>query len=171
MHTYHRIAVQAIDEEDAKGIALAFADEQDWSDWHTLPERDGEIVTVNHKANPKEFRDLVEEALMWTQETIDKTVKEYGDITLKDLLQDPRYDFAGFSGSNRTLTEEQRDTQLKNSLAVFRVGQALRIKNKEYNAETFFYDAVELTPNPKYLQDRCVSNPEEQWIVIVDYHF
>ena len=108
---------------------------------------------------------------MWTQETIDKTVKEYGDITLKDLLQDPRYDFAGFSGSNRTLTEEQRDTQLKNSLAVFRVGQALRIKNSEYNSETFFYDTVELTPNPKYLQDRCVSNPEEQWIVVVDYHF
>lgn len=171
MHTYHRIAVQAMDEADAKEKALNFAGRQEWSDWQSLPVRDGETVVVNHKANPKEFRDLVEEALVWTQDTIDKVVKDFGDITLKDLLLDPQYDFAGFSGSNTTLTQEQRDTQLKNSLAVFNVGQAFRIKNSEYGAETFFYDAVDLSPNPKYLRDRCVSNPEEQWIVVVDYHF
>ena len=174
MHTYHRLAIEAIDEDDAKGKALQFAEQQEWSDWHSLPDNDrldGVSVATNYKANPTKFTELVEEALGWTQETIDKVTQEYGDITLKELLTNPKYDMGGFSGSLKELTEEERDTQLKNSLAVFRVGKALRVKNKEYDADTFFYDTQEYTPNQKYLQDRCAINPEEQWIVIVDFHF
>jgi hypothetical protein len=174
MHTYHRLAVEAIDEDDAKGKALQFAEQQEWSDWHSLPDNDrldGVSVATNYKANPTKFNELVNEALGWTQETIDKVIREYGDISLKELLTNPKYDMGGFSGSLKELTEEERDTHLRNSLAVFRVGRAMRVKNKEYDPETFFYDTHEHTPNPKYLEDRCVINPEEQWIVIVDYHF
>lgn len=173
MHTYHRLAVEAIDEDDAKGRALQFAENQEWSDWHSLMETDrlDFAVVTNYKANPEKFNELVEEALGWTQETIDQAVQKYGDIPLKELLTNPKYDFGGFSGSNNDLTQDERDTQLENSLAVFRVGQALRVKNSEYGADIHFYDTQEYTPNPKYLQDRCATNPEEQWIVIVDYHF
>ena len=174
MHTYHRIAVEAMDEEDAKGRALQFAENQAWSDWHSLPDNDrldGVSVATNYKANPTKFNELVEEALGWTQEMIEQTVQKYGDITLKELLTNPQYDMGGFTGSMNDLTQEQRDTQLENSLAVFRVGRALRVKNSEYDSDTMFYDSQEYTPNAKYLQDRCAINPEEQWIVIVDYHF
>ena len=173
MHTYHRLAVEAIDEDDAKGRALQFAENQEWSDWHSLMETDrlDFAVVTNYKANPEKFNELVEEALGWTQETIDQAVQKYGDIPLKELLTNPQYDMGGFSGSMNDLTQEQRDTYLENSLAVFRVGRALRVKNKEYDSDTMFYDSKEYTPNPKYLQDRCAINPEEQWIVIVDFHF
>ena len=174
MHTYHRIAVEAFDEEDAKGRALQFAENQEWSDWHSLMETDGLdfAVVTNYKANPEKFNELVEEALGWTQKTIDQAVKEYGDIPLKELLTNPQYDFAGYEGEpSPELTQEQKDKRLTDSLAVFRVGRALSVKNSEYGADIHFYDTQEYTPNPKYLTERCESNPEEQWIVIVDYHF
>lgn len=175
MHTYHRIAVEAFDEEDAKGRALQFAESQEWSDWMSIVEdsrlEDIKAVT-NYKENPTGFTELVEQACKWTKECIGEVVKEYGEVSLKEILTNPQYDFAGYEGQpSPDLTQEQRDKRLTDSLAVFRIGRALKVLNSEYGSETMFYDAVELTPNPKYLTERCESNPEEQWIVIVDYHF
>jgi len=175
MHTYHRIAVEAFDEEDAKGRALQFAESQEWSDWMSIVEdsrlEDIKAVT-NYKENPTGFTELVEQACKWTKECIGEVVKEYGEVSLKEILTNPQYDFAGYEGQpSPDLTQEQKDKRLTDSLAVFRIGRALKVLNSEYGSETMFYDAVELTPNPKYLNERCESNPEEQWIVIVDYHF
>ena len=36
MHTYHRIAVQAMDRADAESRALTFAESQEWSDWMSI---------------------------------------------------------------------------------------------------------------------------------------
>jgi len=175
MHTYHRIAVEAFDEEDAKGRALQFAESQEWSDWMSIVEdsrlEDIKAVT-NYKENPTGFTELVEQACKWTKECIGEVVKEYGEVSLKEILTNPQYDFAGYEGQpSPDLTQEQKDKRLTDSLAVFRIGRALKVLNSEYGQDTMFYDAQELTPNTKYLTERCESNPEEQWIVIVDYHF
>jgi len=175
MHTYHRIAVEAFDEEDAKGRALQFAESQEWSDWMSIAEdsrlEDIKAVT-NYKENPTGFTELVEQACKWTKECIGEVVKEYGEVSLKEILTNPQYDFAGYEGqASPDLTQEQRDKRLTDSLAVFRIGRALKVLNSEYGSETMFYDAQEYTPNTKYLNERCKNNPEEQWIVIVDYHF
>jgi hypothetical protein len=175
MHTYHRIAVEAFDEEDAKGRALQFAESQEWSDWMSIVEdsrlEDIKAVT-NYKENPTGFTELVEQACKWTKECIGEVVKEYGEVSLKEILTNPKYDFAGYEGQpSPDLTQEQKDKRLTDSLAVFRIGRALKVLNSEYGQDTMFYDAREYTPNPKYLNERCESNPEEQWIVIVDYHF
>ena len=89
-----------MDEEDAKGRALQFAENQEWSDWHSLMETDGLdfAVVTNYKANPEKFNELVEEALGWTQETIDQAVQKYGDISLKELLTNPKSTSAGSQG-------------------------------------------------------------------------
>jgi hypothetical protein len=47
----------------------------------------------------------------------------------------------------------------------------MKVLNKEYGSETMFYDTVEYTPNPEWLNKRLESDPDSQWIVIVDYHF
>ena len=39
------------------------------------------------------------------------------------------------------------------------------------DADIMFYDTVEYTPNPEWVHKRAETNPEKQWIVIVDYHF
>ena len=175
MHTYHRIAVQAMDRADAESRALTFAESQEWSDWMSITDdshyTDKKAVT-NYKEDPTGFTELVEQACEWTNQCVGEVVKQYGEVSLKELLTNPQYDFAGYEGQpSPELTQEQKDKRLTDSLAVFRIGRALKVLNSEYGSETMFYDAVELTPNPKYLTERCESNPEEQWIVIVDYHF
>jgi hypothetical protein len=175
MHTYHRLAVVADNADEAKAIALNFAEDQQWSDWCSLPEdsKFSDIkVATNYTSDRQEFAKLVEQATKWTTETVTKVVEEYGDITLKDILTNPKYTFE--HGDKRPITElaeEEKDERLKNSLGLFRVGKALSVLNEDYSAETMFYDTVEYTITPKYLQERLLSDPDTQWIVIVDYHF
>ena len=98
-------------------------------------------------------------------------VELYGDVPLKDLLTNPKYDFKSFKGSLQELTQAERETYLKESLAIYKVTRALRIMNEEYDSDTMFYDTVEYTPNPKWVDERSKTDPDKQWIVIVDYHF
>ena len=175
MHTYHRLAVQAEDEQDAKNIALQFAESQEWSDWCSIVEDDrvqDMKVATNYKQDPEGFNKLVEIACGWTQDTIDKVVSEYGDISLKDILTDRKYDFEYYGEKPYTeMTDEEKDNRMKESLAVFRVTRAFKVLNREYSSDTMFYDTVEYTPNPEWLNKRLESDPDTQWIVIVDYHF
>ena len=175
MHTYHRLAVQAEDEQDAKNIALQFAESQEWSDWCSIVEDDrvqDMKVATNYKQDPEGFNKLVEIACGWTQDTINKVVSEYGDVSLKEILTNPKYDFADYDGKPYAeMTDEEKDNRMKESLAVFRVTRAFKVLNREYSSDTMFYDTVEYTPNPEWLNKRLESDPDTQWIVIVDYHF
>lgn len=175
MHTYHRLAVEAFDEVDAKGRALQFAESQEWSDWCSIVDEDrvqDMKVATNYTQDPDGFKKLVEVACEWTQETIDKVVSEYGDISLKDILTDRKYDFADYDGKPYAeMTDEEKDNRMKESLAVFRVTRAFKVLNREYSSDTMFYDTVEYTPNPEWLNKRLEKDPDSQWIVIVDYHF
>jgi hypothetical protein len=113
----------------------------------------------------------VEQACGWTQDTITKAVELYGDIPLRDILTNPKYSFGSFTGSLQELTDKEREDYLNNSLAVYKVTRAFRILNQEYDSDTMFYDTVEYTPNPEWVHKRAETDPEKQWIVIVDYHF
>lgn len=175
MHVYHRLAVIADNEEEAKNTALQFAEEQGWSDWCSIIEDDrveGHYkVATNFKDNPKNFKEIVSKACEWTQETITKAVELYGDIPLRDILTNPKYSFGSYTGALGELTEQERDTYLNNSLAVYKVTRALRVLNKEYDSDTMFYDTVEYTSDPKWVYERAETDPDKQWVVIVDYHF
>jgi hypothetical protein len=175
MHTYHRLAVEAFDEVDAKGRALQFAESQEWSDWCSIVEDDRVAdmkVATNYKQDPEGFNKLVEIACGWTQDTVNKVVSEYGDISLKEILTNPKYDFSDYDGKPYAeMTDEEKDNRMKESLAVFRVSRAMKVLNKEYSSDTMFYDTVEYTPNPEWLNKRLEKDPDSQWIVIVDYHF
>ena len=174
MHTYHRLAVEADNEQEAKGTALQFAEEQGWSDWCSIVDDDrvqDMKVATQYTNNPKGFNELIDVACGWTQETVTKAVELYGDIPLREILTNPKYDFGGFNKPLGDLTEEQREQHLNESLAIFKITRALKVINKEYDSDTMFYDTVEYTPNPEWVQKRAETDPDKQWIVIVDYHF
>jgi len=97
MHTYHRLAVVADNEEEAKYTALHFAEEQEWSDWCCILEEDRVSeeeckIATNFKNDPEIFNKLIEQAREWTQSTVNLAIELYGDIPLKDLLTNPEYD-------------------------------------------------------------------------------
>jgi hypothetical protein len=176
MHTYHRLAVEADNEQDAKSIALEFAEKQEWSDWCQIPEvvvSSGEIkVATNYKADPQGFTNLVDQACKWTQETVENAVEMYGDIPLKDILTNQKYDFEYYGDKPYAeMNDEEKDNRMKESLAVFRITRAFKVLNREYSPDTMFYDTVEWSPNPKWMEKRLETDPDNQWIVIVDYHF
>ena len=176
MHVYHRLAVVADNEEEAKNTAVHFAEEQGWSDWCCILEEDRINeeeckIATNFKDNPEIFNKLIKQACEWTQATVNLAVELYGDVPLKDLLTNPKYDFKSFKGSLQELTQAERETYLNESLAIYKVTRALRILNDEYDSDTMFYDTVEYTPNPKWVDERSKTDPDKQWIVIVDYHF
>ena len=80
MHTYHRLAVVADNEQEAKGTALQFAEEQGWSDWCSIVADDrvqDMKVATNYKQDPEGFNELVKVACGWTQETVTKAVELY----------------------------------------------------------------------------------------------
>lgn len=170
MHTYHRIAVEADDREEAIALAEAFANEQSWSDWNQIHIDDVESV-ISYKDNPTKFVEQKEQACKWTQETITQAVELYGDISLRELLTNPKYDFSSFNQPVNELTKEQRDKYLEESLAVFKATRAFEVLNGRYTSDVMFYDTIEYTANPKWVNERVGSNPDRQWIVIVDYHF
>ena len=174
MHTYHRLAVEADNEQEAKGTALQFAEEQGWSDWCSIVDDDrvqDMKVATQYTNNPKGFNELIDVACGWTQETVTKAVELYGDISLREILTNPKYDFGGFRKPLGDLTEEQREQHLNESLAIFKITRALKVINKEYDSDTMFYDTVEYTSNPEWVRKRTETDPDRQWIVIVDYHF
>lgn len=174
MHTYHRLAVVADSEDEAKHIALDFAEKQEWSDWCCIPDDSRlqeETVATNYKSNPDRFNNLVERACGWTQETITKAVELYGDIPLRDILTDPKYDWGSFTRPLGELSEEERENHLRDSLAIYKIGRALKVINKEYTPDVMFFDTVEWSSDPDYVKKRVAEDPENQWIVIVDYHF
>ena len=174
MHTYHRLAVEADNEQEAKYTALHFAEEQGWSDWCSIVADDrvqDMKVATQYTNNPKGFNELIDVACGWTQETVTKAVDLYGDIPLREILTNPKYDFIGFRKPLGDLTEEERDTYLNESLAIFKITRALKVINKEYDSDTMFYDTVEYTSNHEWVRKRTETDPDRQWIVIVDYHF
>ena len=174
MHTYHRLAVEADNEQEAKYTALHFAEEQGWSDWCSIVADDrvqDMKVATQYTNNPKGFNELIDVACGWTQGTVTKAVELYGDIPLREILTNPKYDFGGFNKPLGDLTEEERDTYLNESLAIFKITRALKVINKEYDSDTMFYDTVEYTSNPEWVRKRTETDPDRQWIVIVDYHF
>ena len=65
MHTYHRIAVQAMDKEDAESRALTFAESQEWSDWMSVTDDShytAKNAITNYKEDPTGCTELVEQA-------------------------------------------------------------------------------------------------------------
>jgi hypothetical protein len=86
-------------------------------------------------------------------------------------LTNPKYDFSSFNKPVNDLTKEQRDIYLEESLAVFKVTRAFEVINKRYTSDVMFYDTIEYTADPKWVNERAESDPDRQWIVIVDYHF
>ena len=160
MHTYHRLAVEADNEEEAKYTALHFAEEQGWSDWCSIVDNDrvqDMKVATQYTNNPKGFNELIDVACGWTQETVTKAVELYGDIPLREILTNPKYDFGGFNKPLGDLTEEERDTYLNESLAIFKI-------HIFYVVHVYFFLMAYPPPFRLWLKPLCLE-------VVVHYHY
>jgi hypothetical protein len=171
MHSYHRIAVEADNPEEAVALAQEFSNQQAWSDWNNVGNPKNPEMVFSYESNPTKFVEEMNKAWGWTEGNISEAVKKYGDITLRELLTDPKYDFANSTPINtESATKEEKEKHFDEYMAIWKVGKAFSILNKNYTQDTMFYDASYYSIEPTNLKERIVTDPDRQWIVIVDYH-
>ena len=174
MHTHIILAVQADSHEEAVEVANGWNESNaSWSDWYTVGGRyDNEGDTISYAETPEKFMELVKRNMAWTQQAKDDFLEGFGDITLKDILTNPKYSFRTMERNiTGELTNEQRDQMLTDSLVMFRAKRALKLYDGDFTSDQHFFDTVEYSADAVGLVERTKENPSEQYLVVMDYHF
>lgn len=164
MHTGHILLVQAESADDAEQIARRHSEELEWSDWNELGGRWSDVVpsSVLHYTENKElFYSTVTHFGNLTLAERAETRARVGHLTINEILDatsgDERFD----ADSDKWLCNYFAHRLLETSYA------------DRHTPETYIYD-VEGYSNDPYAKDallRCIDNPEQQYLVVWDYHF
>ena len=177
MHYKHIIITQADNIDEAIGQVDNYAQTVTWSDWHELGGRytDHELTegcALSYVSNPTKFMKLVNEMTATRNEIIQRAVRSLGSITIGDLLTSPLYDDANYSAEFiDKLTDPSAKQQYRDEIyARFRVGDALDILRGRHSCETYFYDIEAWENSPDDLMKRIETSPNQQHLVVVDFH-
>ena len=172
MHSGILLAVEAEDVADAIHSVENFNEHNaQWSDWNSHGGRWSEMIpdgVLRYSDNPEVFMQVFEQFKGWTKKEFDRLVDDLGNINIRELALDPKYEFGGFKGEYAT--DEEKRQALDNSLARYRAGKLMQLLNGEFSNDSHFYDIDNYTMKDDYLLERIKENPERQFIVVWDYH-
>jgi hypothetical protein len=173
MHSAILLAVEAEDAVDAVHSVENFNEHNaGWSDWNTVAGRWADTLpngVLRYTDNPELFMETVKMFQDFTKRELERLIGDIGDITIRDLALDPKYDYPG-AFNRKEMTEEERDEALSNSLARYKAGKLAQLINGYFSNDSHFYDIDNHTMKDDYLLDRIKENPERQFIVVWDYH-
>jgi hypothetical protein len=164
MHTGHVLLVQAESADDAEQIARRHSEQQDWSDWNEMGGRWSDIVpnsVLRYSENKELFYTTITNFGNLTLKEREETRARIGHLTINEILD--------ANASNETYDAES-DKWLCNYFAH-------RIMESSYadrhTPETYVFDVEDYSNDPYAKQAllRCVENPEQQYLVVWDYHF
>jgi hypothetical protein len=170
MHTGHILAIKAETPEQAISIAQSYSEDIHWTDWFEIGGRWqdtlGAANVLGYNENPQKFREVVEEWKNNRFSEIARVIQDYGSVTVKELLTDPKY-------SLWRSAELDPDTKpdIKDALALWNVKRACDAVEGSHIPEVTYYDIEYGTADPQHLWDRTTTDPDNQYIVIVDYHY
>lgn len=191
MHTGIVFAVEADDAEEAIAMINTAIDEErfaEWSDWSEPSGRWSDVVeggVLRYSDNPEKFNQIVDKFRESTEQVLIDFVKDYGHLTLDELVGDPRYSF-GFDRDEFTeethrdraekglveeRTEEERRQVIKDSLASYKSIRALEIVQGRFTSDSHFYDYSGSSLSRKWLNERIAKDPEKQFVVVWDFHY
>jgi hypothetical protein len=164
MHTGHILLVQAESADDAEQIARRHSEEQDWSDWSELGGRWSEVVegsVLQYTKNKDLFYTIVSQFSNLTITERAESRARVGHLTINEILD--------ANASNETYDAES-DKWLCNYFAnrLLETSYADR-----HTPETYVFDVEDYSNDPytKRAFMRCLENPEQQYLVVWDYHF
>ena len=161
MHVLHRIAVEAENADEAKSIVNEYIEDSgefSWSDWSIVGGRWGEEDTViSYSETPERFVEAYETAKQWRVEQVNSYLAKVDVDHVMDLLKN-------YNGEQIAFSEQD-------GMQVWRLGKALEIANGDSSPYSYFYDMVGGGSGDKYLKERIEVNPNEQYLVAVDFHF
>ena len=161
MHILQRIAVEAENTDEAKSIVIEYIEDSgefSWSDWSVVGGRWGEEdVILNYSETPEKFLEALEKAKGWRIEQINSYLERVDVEHVMSLLKN-------YNGEQIAFNEQD-------GMQVWRLQKALEIAGGDSTPYSYFYDMVGGGTGSKYVQKRIETNPTEQYLVAVDFHF
>ena len=164
MHTGHILLVQAESADDAEQIARRHSEEQNWSDWNEIGGRWSDIVpssVLRYSENKELFYTTVTNFGNLTLKERAETRARIGHLTINEILDANESDETYDAESDKWLCNYFAHRILENSYA------------DRHTPETYVFDVEDYSNDPyaKRALLRCVENPEQQYLVVWDYHF
>jgi hypothetical protein len=164
MHTGHVLLVQAESADDAEKIARRHSTELDWSDWNEMGGRWSDTVpnsVLRYSDNKELFYTTVTNFGNLTLSQHAESRARVGHLTINEILDAKESDKTYETDSDKWLCHYFAHRLLDNSYA------------DRHTAETYVFDVEDYSNDPyaKRALLRCVENPEQQYLVVWDYHF
>jgi hypothetical protein len=164
MHTGHVLLVQAESADDAEQIARRHSEEQGWSDWNEMGGRWSDIVpnsVLRYSENKELFYTTITNFGNLTLKEREETRARIGHLTINEILDANASNETYDADSDKWLCNYFAHRILENSYA------------DRHTPETYVFDVEDYSNDPyaKRALLRCVENPEQQYLVMWDYHF
>ena len=155
MHIPHILLMQEESHDEALSWASTWAtNNADWSDWHEVGGRWAnefdDKSSICFAENPVLFHETLTTYQAHVVSELDRYLEEVGDQTLRELCADFGDRF---------------------HLAQYHAKQALKISGGDYCYNQQVWDIVDYTKNLDGFYKRIIDKPNEQYLVLVDYHF
>lgn len=187
MHVGILLTVEAIDVDEAVDIIERFNETSaDWSDWNEAWGRWAEHFpdgAVRYSDSPDLFMSLIEQYHGFTMKGLNEDLKHVGAMTVWELamLKENRFG-GGLSdptmleprrklGKNGESGEAGRYMESDSWLNVHRARNILSLVEGQFSESQYFYDVTGYTPNTDALLKRAKNKPDEQWLLLWDYHY
>jgi hypothetical protein len=164
MHTGHVLLVQAESADDAEQIARRHSEQQEWSDWNEMGGRWSDIVpnsVLRYSENKELFYTTITNFGNLTLKEREETRARIGHLTINEILDANASNETYDADSDKWLCNYFAHRLLENSYA------------DKHTPETYVFDVEDYSNDPYAKQAllRCVENPEQQYLVMWDYHF
>jgi len=173
MHTGIILVVEAEDADDAVAEVENFNEHNaHWSDWNCHGGRWADEVpngVMSYADNPALFMGVVDRFKSYSTNELDRLIQDVGDISIKELVTNPKYKFRR-NEPVKDMTPEERDQYFNETLAMYRAKQLLKLADGDFTERAHFYDVKEYTTQDNYLLERIKENPNKQFLVVWDYH-
>jgi hypothetical protein len=168
MHIGHILLVEATDKKEAEYKVNDFVEsyaQNGWSDWSEIGGRwDGEFDGSNilcYKGNEELFEKKIKEWQEGMEQELERLIDQVGDYTISELVS--------IGKKNQS---DDKDYFGDDYLAVYRAKKALKIVESEgYCSHSQVFDIEYHSANLKDFRNRVVAKPEEQFVVMWDFHF
>lgn len=186
MHTGILLAVEAVNVDEAFDLIESFNESNaGWSDWNEAWGRwkeDFPNGALCYRDAPDKFLSLIDQYHTYTMNNLYDDLKYVGNLTMWQLVMMKEHRIGGGLDDPAMLDSAHKvgkggtSSRLKNEddsnyLNVFRARSLLELVDGSFSNGQHFFDVTAHTPNKECVLKRVEKKPEDQWLIVWDYHF